>query len=350
MAFAEKLQVLAEKVKIQADSVETEEATKTAFVMPFIANVLGYDIFDPSEVVPEFTADVGIKRGEKIDYAIVKDGRVQILVECKANRHPLTPEHASQLWRYFATTSARVAILTNGIVWQIYSDVDAPNTMDSKPFLTLDLLDIDKALLPELQKLSKEKFDLESVVASAERLKYLNMLKREIAEQFTQPSEDLIKLLVARVYEGRITTNVKEKFASQVKRAMSQYLNDQLNARLKNAFNVEPVANSEASEEAPSEPKVVTTEEEYDAFRIIKAIACSELPLDRIAIRDAQSYCNVVVDGSPRKVLAKLYFNTRNKYLGLLDDDRNETKVPLDSLEDIYTWSDEIRAAALRFA
>ena len=68
--FSDSLSALAQKVRNQRDAIQTEEATKTAFVMPFISTVLGYDVFDPLEVVPEFTADVGIKRGEKIDYAI----------------------------------------------------------------------------------------------------------------------------------------------------------------------------------------------------------------------------------------------------------------------------------------
>jgi len=69
--------------------------------MPFI-NVLGYDVFDPTEVVPEFTADIGTKKGEKVDYAIMKDGKPIILFECKWSGADLNKEHASQLHRYFS--------------------------------------------------------------------------------------------------------------------------------------------------------------------------------------------------------------------------------------------------------
>lgn len=211
MEFEDKLASLATKVKNQASAIGTEEATKNAFVMPFISTILGYDVFDPLEVVPEFTADVGVKRGEKIDYAIVRDGEVQILIECKPSLGLLKLEHASQLFRYFATTNARLAALTNGVVWQFYTDLDAPNRMDSKPFLVLDLLDIDDTLIPEIQKLSKDSFDLDSIISAAEELKYVGALKREIAAQFREPSDEWVKFFTTRVYEGSFTARVREQ-------------------------------------------------------------------------------------------------------------------------------------------
>lgn len=88
-------------------------------------------------------------------------------------------EHASQLFRYFSVTNARIAVLTNGVLWHFYTDLDAPNRMDGKPFLVLDLLEIDETLIPEIQKLSKESFDLESIISAAEELKYIGALKRD---------------------------------------------------------------------------------------------------------------------------------------------------------------------------
>ena len=97
MEFAERLAALANKVSQQKAALETEEATKNAFVMPFISTILGYDVFNPAEVVPEFTADIGVKKGEKIDYAIVQDNHVQMLIECKHVGAPLSLEHAEYL-------------------------------------------------------------------------------------------------------------------------------------------------------------------------------------------------------------------------------------------------------------
>lgn len=172
MEFEERLSALAAKIQNQRDAIQTEEATKNAFVMPFISTILGYDIFNPLEVVPEFTADVGVKRGEKVDYAIMREGEVQMLIECKKSAEALRIEHASQLFRYFSVTNARIAVLTNGEIYNFYTDLDAPNKMDDRPFLVLDLNDIDETLLPELRKLSKENFDL---IRSSVRLRNSNM-------------------------------------------------------------------------------------------------------------------------------------------------------------------------------
>jgi len=179
--ITDRLTSLANKIAVQGKSIETEEATKNAFVMPFISLVLGYDVFNPNEVVPEFTADVGTKRGEKIDYAIVKDGSVQILIECKKLGAPLGLNQASQLFRYFAVANARVAILTDGDHYHFYTDLDAPNRMDAKPFLVLQLSDLDDTLVPEIQKLTKDTFDIESIVNAAEELKYIGAIKRVLS-------------------------------------------------------------------------------------------------------------------------------------------------------------------------
>ena len=114
MSFEERLASLAAKIRQQKDAIQTEEATKNAFVMPFIQTVLGYDVFNPLEVIPEFISDVGTKKGEKVDYAIIKDGQIQILIEAKKIGEPLNINHASQLFRYFHVTTARISILTNG--------------------------------------------------------------------------------------------------------------------------------------------------------------------------------------------------------------------------------------------
>ncbi len=361
MEFEDRLQALATKVSNQASAIGTEEATKNAFVMPFISTILGYDVFDPLEVVPEFTADVGIKRGEKVDYAIMRDGEVQILIECKASSGVPRIEHASQLFRYFATTNARIAALTNGIVWQFFTDLDAPNRMDDKPFLVLDLLDIDETLVREVQKLSKESFDLESIISAAEELKYVGALKREIASQFREPSDEWIKFFTQRVYDGSYTARVREQFTSLVQKAARQFLTESVNDRLKTALGAGVVVR--AAEDAPdvvsSEPVAVedlqrgteidTTLEELEGYQIVKAIACAETKPHRVTHRDAKSYFAVLLDDNNRKPIARLHFNSRQKYLGLLDPSKVETRHPIGELDEIYAHADAIREAVVRY-
>lgn len=196
MEFIEKLNALAAKIRQQAAAIQTEEATKNAFVMPFIHSVLGYDVFDPTEVTPEYVCDVGTKKGEKIDYAILKNGEVQILVECKKIGEPLNVNHAGQLFRYFHVTNARIAILTNGQIFKFFTDLDAPNKMDEKPFLELDLLEIDEHSVPELLKLTKSAFDLGSIINAVGELKYVSQIKKVIATQFSAPEDNFIKAIV----------------------------------------------------------------------------------------------------------------------------------------------------------
>jgi hypothetical protein len=358
MEFEQRVAALAAKVQNQRDAIQTEEAAKNAFVMPFISTILGYDVFDPLEVVPEYTADVGVKKGEKIDYAIMRNGEVQILIECKKTREALKIEHASQLYRYFSVTNARIAVLTNGQIYHFYTDLDAPNKMDSKPFLVLDLDDVDETLLPELRKLTKEIFDLDSIISAAEELKHLGQIKRVIASQFKEPEDEWIKFFTTRVYDGPFTQKVREQFRSLVAKAASQFLKDQVNDRLKSALDSSfPIPSAETSSEVLSsenvalddldrDTEVTTTLEELTGYQIVKAIACSEVKPQRIVSRDAKSYFAIILDDNNRKPIARLYFNGKaKKYLGTFSADKNETRHQLDSLDDIYLHADTIRLA-----
>ncbi|MEY9259292.1 hypothetical protein ABH903_002324 [Brevibacterium epidermidis] len=357
MEFEERLSALAAKVGNQREAIQTEEATKNAFIMPFISTILGYDIFNPLEVVPEFSADVGVKKNEKVDYAIMRDGEVQILIECKKSTEPLKIEHASQLFRYFSVTNARIAVLTNGEVYNFYTDLDAPNKMDDRPFLVLDLNEIDETIVPELKKLTKEVFDLDSVVSAAEELKYVGAIKREIAGQFKEPDEAFVRLFTSRVYEGRFTQDTKAQFTQLVSKAAKQFLNERVNDRLKTALgasetampvqasNGEAVTSAEVAEsDLDRDTELETTLEELEGYQIVKAISCSEVKPERVAQRDAKSYFAVLLDDNNRKPIARLHFNgKKQKYIGIFDADKNESRHPIDSLDEIYLHADAIR-------
>ncbi len=164
MDFVDALRQFARKIEALAQQIKTEEATKHSLILPLI-QLLGYDVFDPNEVVPEFTSDVGTKKGEKVDYAIMVKHKPAILIEAKPYGDPLTT-HDSQLFRYFAATEAKFAILTNGTLYKFYSDLQEPNKMDDTPFLEFDMLNIKEALVPELKKFHKENFDPDSLYST----------------------------------------------------------------------------------------------------------------------------------------------------------------------------------------
>lgn len=330
--------------------------------MPFLHSVLGYDVFDPTEVVPEFNADTGTKKGEKVDYALLKNGEVQILIECKKFGEKLSTKHASQLFRYFSVTNARIAILTNGEVYEFYTDLEAPNKMDEKPFLTLNMSDLDEHIVPEVKKLTKSSFDVESVVDAAGELKYLNQIKKVLQEQFKNPEEDFVKFFTSKVYDGVQTAKVKAQFLEITSKALNQFLNDSINNRLKSAIGTNEdiaikgqtqavKAVDEISVEVIDDEKlkVVTTEDEIDGFNIVKAILRAKFDVSRIIGRDTQSYFGILLDDNNRKPLCRLHFNAKQKYIGMIGEDRKETRHPIDTLDEIYGLSDKLLENVARF-
>jgi hypothetical protein len=356
MDFNDQLQQLASKIVKMRDVIQTEEAAKMAFVAPFI-NILGYDIFNPTEVVPEFICDVGIKKGEKVDYAIMKDGEPIILMECKPIGASLTVESAHQLFRYFVVTKARIGIITDGIHYRLFTDLDEPNKMDDKPFLEFNILEDQELYATELKKLSKSLFNLDDIINSAGELKYTREIKKILLKELHSPSEEIVKLIAGQVYKGSRTGKVIQQFTDIFKRAFQQFINDRINERLKSAMiatsvvpPVESMANkpqqvNSGEQEKPEENKdIVTTAQELEGFYIIKSILRSIVSSERIAMRDTMSYCGILLDDNNRKPICRLHFNREKKYLGLFNAERNETRFPIEQLDDIYNYTDQLKA------
>ncbi|MBN1236410.1 MAG: type I restriction enzyme HsdR N-terminal domain-containing protein [Methanotrichaceae archaeon] len=353
MDLIDKLRETSLRIPAQIEHIGTEEATKNAFVLPFI-NALGYNVFDPTEVVPEFTADVGIKKGEKVDYAILKDKRPIILFECKWHGRDLDKEHASQLFRYFSTTRVRFCVLTNGIIYKFYSDLDEPNVMDSKPFFEFNMLDIKEPSVMELKKFSKSSFELDSLLTTASELKYMGEIRRVLEEQMVNPSDEFVRFFASQVYRGRITQPIIELFTRLTKNTYRQFISDKINDRLKSALageDYQPLGEINQSQELKSTEKqddrIITTEEEIDGYNSVKAILAETVDPDRVFIRDTLKYCGVVLDDSNRKPICRMYFNGSNKYIGLFNEDKKEEKIEISSIKDINNYSDRLKAIAM---
>ncbi|PWB25163.1 type I restriction endonuclease [Flavobacterium sp. HTF] len=335
------LKSLADKINQLKSKIETEESTKHAFVLPFI-HVLGYDAFNPLEVVPEFTADLGLKKGEKVDYAIFQNGEPIIIVECKGWKEKLTV-HNSQLFRYFHVTKTRFALLTNGINYQFFTDLDAQNKMDEKPFLEFDITNLKENTISEITKFHKSNFNVDNIVSNASSLKYIKEIKKQINDELENPSSDFTKLFANKVYTGRLTEKVVDEFKDLVQKSVSQYINDRINDRLNAALTKETI--KQQDEEILSvedENKVVTTEEELEGYRIIVAILRRKIPIKRIVHRDTQSYFGILLDDNNRKPLCRLHLNGGKKYISLFNDNKNETKTAISSIDDIYQFEKEL--------
>ncbi|KSV81789.1 restriction endonuclease or methylase [Sinorhizobium sp. Sb3] len=344
----ESLRAISERVKSHSSTMATEEAVKTAVVLPFLRS-LGYEVFDPTEVIPEFTADAVGKKGEKVDYAIKIDGEIRILIECKPISVTLEKKHLDQLYRYFSVTNAKFAILTNGRTFNFYTDLEAPNKLDTRPFFVFDVTDFNAGIVAELRKFEKTSFDVSAILATAERLKYTSGVKQVISKLIEEPSEDFVRLVAGTVYEGRITAQVKEMLTGVVRTAFRDVIMDSVKNRLSSALADTEEVIVKIDDPVEEEPEVVTTEEEREGYMIVKAIVRDTIAPKRVVMRDQKSYCGILIDNNNRKPLARLHFNRSVKYIGLFDGEAEERLI-VDSLDQIYDHSDRLRATAKKYA
>ncbi|WP_147533029.1 type I restriction endonuclease [Bacillus marasmi] len=353
--FIEQIKTFSKRVEKLQNSISTEEATKTSVIMPFF-QILGYDIFNPEEFTPEFVADVGIKKGEKVDYAIMSDGKPVILIEAKSINEKLH-KHDSQLFRYFGTTSAKFAILTNGLIYRFYTDLEEQNKMDAAPFLEFNILDLKDSSIHELAKFKKNSFDLEKIFNTASELKYLNKLKKFFNEQLETPSDEFVKFMIGQIYNGVKTKNTIDKFEPIIKKAFKQFINemvnDKLNAALKSTNDEDTPQEAELStdvqniEEEKNEPKIETSEEEVEGYAITKFLLMDIVDDDRIGYRDNLSYFNILLDNNIRKWICRLGFNQSQKYIQFNDEDRSF--VNIDKVTDISLHKDKLVEVAKKF-
>lgn len=359
MDFIDKLRELSARIPKQLEHIQTEEATKNALVMPFIT-ALGYNVFDPTEVTPELNADVGTKKGEKVDYAILKDGKPIVLFECKHHSADLGKIHASQLYRYFSVTEARFGVLTNGVTYWFYTDLEAQNKMDSKPFFEFNMVDIKDGAVEELKKFSKSAFNLDNILTTASELKYTREIRRIINEQMQEPCDEFVRFITSKVYSGRMTQGIRDQFTQLTKQAFKQVISEQINDRLKSALSNEavPPPSTEASQ-APdgiaadtaldqSTNGVLTTQDELDAFYIVRAILRESIPVNRIVMRDVQSYCGVLLDNVNRKPICRFHFNSTKKHVSLFDNDKEE-RVTIETIDDLYNLAGRLKKTAAKY-
>ncbi|MCD8916310.1 type I restriction enzyme HsdR N-terminal domain-containing protein [Staphylococcus simulans] len=347
--FAKQLEELSERVLKLKENIKTEEATKNALILPFFQK-LGYDVFNPLEFTPEFIADVGIKKGEKVDYAIITDDQPTILIECKSVNEKLH-NHDSQLFRYFGTSTSKFGILTNGVEYRFYTDLEEPNKMDSKPFLEINLLKLRESSIKELFKFKKENFNIENISSSAYELKYMNLLKIFLNEQLEKPKEDFVKYLLTEVYDGVKTKTVIDRFTPTVKNTLNNFINEKVNDRLNAALNnnsqtieVETVTEEEEKE---SKNDIITTPEELESYSMVKVIASEYVDSDRIYYRDNRSYFNILLDNNIRKWIMRIYItNTKTQFI--LNNEERST-INFEKPLDILKYKEEISEVINKF-
>jgi hypothetical protein len=343
MDFKDKLKELGAKIAQLKEKTGSEEATKMAFVVPFL-KALDYDISDPTEVVPEYTCDIGTKKGEKIDYAILKNGEPIILIECKHWRHKIN-SHEGQLFRYFHVSKAKFAILTNGIEYLFYSDLVAPNKMDEKPFLEMNFGKLNDEAIEDVKKFHKSYFDLESISATARELKYKKELKAAINFEMDNPSENFTRVLAKLIYSGTINQKLLDFFANLVKCSFSQIINERIEDLLDMAKKKnEEHSGKNGADTKPIESEIELTEEEMEGLNTVKTILSHYA--GRLHCINKTEYISIKLDA--KRTVCRLWFKTSGKYIDIpIDGKRN--RVEIKNTSDINLYADNLLQMVVKY-
>lgn len=350
ISLSEKMYALSQRITKIKGSLETEEATKTSIILPFL-QILGYDIFDPEIVVPEFTAEIANKKGEKVDYAIMKDGSPIILIEAK-KLGEILDNHCNQLIRYFNVTKAKFAILTNGAEYRFFSDLDEINKMDGIPFLTLNLENLRDREIKELEKFQKENLDTENILAAASRQKNINAIKKTFQQETENPSDDFVRFFAKQATARNITASVLEEFRSCVKESLKNIITDMVKDDLDRALS--KIKNSEPEKEsvqdsADANNSIVTTEEEIESYHIFKSILSEITSPANIKYKDTKNYFNILYKGRPSKWIARVSIWQNVIFITLPADDKETVRIDLETLEDIYKHKTEIINVCMKY-
>ncbi len=293
MVFSDDIAKVSEQVRKRAEVVVGEEATKMGLIAPFFS-ALGYDVFDPTEVIPEFIADFAIKKSgqlEKVDYAIAINGVIVMIVEAKA-RDQKPDAHDGQLKRYFnGLLATRVAIITNGIEYRFFTDLRHDNVMDDEPFFSFNILNYDPKQIENLKFFHRDNFDSAIIKRHAEEIVYLKGMTQLVDNLLRSPSDEFVRFLVAQLntiapsyaVEGRVTNKVVDKFRPIVKKSTQSSLIDLMTQSISREMGqpgipIEPeiIETEEIQDEQDQdsdEVKVETTAEELEAFEKVKSIA-----------------------------------------------------------------------------
>ena len=349
MEIKEKLYNLSERIDKIVDQIKSEEGTKQSLILPFF-QILGYDVFNPLEFCPEFDADYGVKKGEKVDYAIIIDDEPTILIEAKSCNDSLD-KHGSQLFRYFNSTKAKFGVLTNGIIYRFYSDLDEINKMDKHPFFEVDLSNLNDTQITYLKNFERDSLDVDSILSTAEELKYSNLIKDFLKQQLASPNEDFTNFVLSQVYDGRKTASVVEKFLPIIKRAFNQLITDTLSTKFAETLKGESKQTDESSEENSLDSaisKIITTNDELEAFAIIKSMLRKVVDVDDITYKDTETYFGILYKNNSRKWICRVYLGSK-KSLVFPTDDKGQERIYLESLNDLYLHEEKFLNVIQKF-
>ena len=348
MDFSERIAALADRAKKIKASLTTEEATKTALVLPFL-QALGYDIFNPLEVVPEYIADVAGRKGEKVDYAVMKEGKPILILECKAASANLNDTNREQLHRYFLTLTSCIGILTNGVRYLFFSTGEDGKNMDTVPFMDFNLEEVDANLLPELAKMRADKFDLQNTLDTVAELRFNRQVKLALAANLENPDPDFVDYFLGKAGIKGIRQKIRdERYQPYTKRAYVEFISEQVDSRLKTAL---AATASRAQEELPPAPppqEAEYSEAEWQGYYLVKSMLMGIIESERVTLqpRAGVGRSGVCIDNRGKPLLILKFADPENMRIEVVTPLREREAHPIAKVDDILNYQDTIRATA----
>lgn len=297
-AFIKRVRELAEHVR------GNEQATKQSLIGPLFT-LLGYDLTDPRECIPEYKVDFGKDRSVKpIDWAFFQNGRPMFVVEAKESSRKLLG-YDEQLADYFAKSpEIKLGILTNGIQWRFFTDVMHQNMMDKEPFLRWDVFSDEKPPLDFLTILQKAQFNPQLVRAFAEQKRNQNLLLNEIS-RLLEPSAEFVRLAVSNIETRRLTENMVEGWKPVLASALEAWVKQRMLS-----MAIDPIPTFENPSDASG--RIETTQEELDGFATVQQLLGPDRP---VAYEDTVSYFKIHLKERYTWVMCRLYLSRKRPTL-----------------------------------
>jgi hypothetical protein len=353
-----KLDNIAKKYHKNATIITTEEATKNTLIIPFFT-ALGFDFSEPSEFSPEVFASIGEEKRERIDYALKSGDEYLMLVECKKCKDNLGKNAFNQLSDYFKALrpklNVRIGILTNGLTYKFFSDLDEDNVLDSIPFFHFNILNFDEQKASELKQFEKSTFDINSIIANAREAKLLAAVKEILGGYLVDPPEKFSHFVLSKVFPnllGRRPQELVSTFKRIISEAFNQLILDRVNGKLEQATSQNvSIDSGPETEKAPQaapvagDDGIAATINKIEALAIVKTILRSKGVINRIYLKDYKDSSSILLDNKQQKILIKLYFNDTTKKRIVLGNDKANKKGNQVEIKDVYEickYSNEI--------
>lgn len=345
----EKLKKLAKSFEDLKSVVKDEANTKLLFILPFIQDVLGYDIRNPREVELEYIAAPGQKKDEKVDIVLKKDGNIIVIIECKSWQENLN-NHYSQLMKYYAFTKAKYAILTNGYTYRFYGDNVSTNVMDEKPFIDFDIDRPNTDSLEGLEKFRKDNFNINDIIEFSKIKMNETDIKNLIKLEIDNPSDEFIKYFASKsLGEGRrLTTNILSEYRPYVEKGIMDYINNLLLkiTEENNKSSIEKVfgnksVNTPVAEVAINSKSIETTEEEKYLFNVVKSIVGKVVKTSDLIANDTINYYAIQY-ANQRQTFLRFYSKNNKMSIILMWKDKTEKILQIQEIDDLYSYMDDI--------